>query len=310
MANDSGTMKVTKLNKQSFLSNEVDPDLPALSIERRYLVALPHKDINKDQYKSFYEQVQIYHEKLSLSTAKKFMDSLIKRRLILLCVDPSSKAKNGILGTVLINDRKIAAVLVDTAECEIDIDTGEIGEIDTVYFGSYFNFLRGVTIINGRELLKDYEIHKYLINFLCNFFSRSFKSKTYFSDMQKAMLIICVTYFFYRFICFRTHQQTLELLSNTSEYKEYKDDIKDRVSNFKKYKNMKDIFNSFIDVNLVDSKTSSSSLMLTLLQMYRSPLVFYSVTTTFDYLVAFVIVSKYNPYFLKGVVIDTNARSI
>lgn len=295
---------ITKFSKQQFVSTSTDNDLPALTIERRYLIAMPHSKNNIEPYQNFYQQLSIYHQKIAMSVAKQYVESLMSRKLIYLVVDPKARVKNGVNGTVMINNSAVAGVLLDITECEIDGETGDIGEIDTAYYGVYFNFIRAVTIINGRQLLHDKDIHQYLINFLFYFFGRSFKSKTYFPQENKDALKVCVAYFFYRFICYRSHQQCFEYLENLSEFIENKDLFKPRLDRLKKYKSMKDIFNAFVDFNLVDGSTPGQ-LMMNLLQSYYTPLVFYSVTTTLDYLMALVIVSKYNPYFLRGVVADT-----
>ena len=167
--------------------------------------------------------------------------------------------------------------------------TGETSNIDQCFFASYFQFIRSAVIINKKEIIKDSELHKMISKYLSLLCLKFIGNNVSLNDKQKLYLDIVCSYFYYRFMLVKHHDQAKEICL-TDYDKNTKSEIEHLMLRLSKYTNMKDIFKGLIDFNIIVE--SPNLLVMKALNKFKS-FGFYSFTSTLDYLISYVIVSKY-----------------
>lgn len=298
-------IKVSRLFKPKYFLRKPDDALPALSLEKKIAV-MPNKKggSNLQIYTTFYEYLSTYLMKLPNSPAKQSVDSLVTRNLIYLGSDVNMNTKNGIIGTNVFNNKNLAGVVLDSVELGIDMSTGETDNADSCVYAAYFLHLRAATIYNAQAIMRDDKVHQYAIEYLKVLFMRLIGVNIHLSDKQKDFLEFICSYFYRRFLLASHHAVAVEdSLSNLST--DYIDETKHLSSRLERYTHMKDIFKALGDYMITSD--SPSMIMMKVLQKYNN-VIFYSITSTLDYLLALVVVSRYPAQFAHSANVNINAQ--
>jgi len=294
--------KVFKSFPQVYFSRYTNTDLPAFIGERRILTF--EKKNNKSLYDTFYDNLETYMMKIPASLAKKAVAKLVDRKLIFIGKDLDS-SRNGIIGTVFINRKALAGVVLEVADLEIDPTTGETSNIDGCFYASYFEFIRAAVLINRDAIRQDETIIDLCIQFLFYLMLRLLGKNIQLNDKQKEILKILISYFFYRHQMSETHPLSVEkALKGVS--KELADEITSDFEMLSKYKTMRDIFSALTDFKII-TDTPNSYIISSLRQLNSAG--FFSVFTSLDYLIAFIIISSYPVRFIGTSVINTTIQS-
>lgn len=263
--------------------------------ERSIIFASHVGDASKFLYNKLYEDLGIFISKVPDSQAKRYVQSIFSRKLLFIGL--GSETKSGIIGGVSITPKnRLAGIILDSKELDLNIHTGQAISIDSWFYGTYFEFIRAAVIINESEIKKDEKLHTDMIKYLYFLMLKIIGTDVKLNDKQKVFLHFVCGYFYYRFMLDNPHLKSKELALNL-EPNEYYDDINSRVKFLEKYNQMKDIFKSFVDYMIVD--VSPVLLMMKILTKFKST-VFYSIISSLDYLIALSIVSYYPAIFLTG----------
>jgi hypothetical protein len=164
--------------------------------------------------------------------------------------------------------------------------------------------VRASVIINERQIIKDEEVHKLVCRYMTFLILRLLGSSVLLNDKQKAFLEVIVKYFYIRFMLQYHHSMAREtaLMSIDDEYKDEADSL---MPTLKRYTSMKDIFKAMVDYQIVND--SPSLLIVKALNKFK-PLVFYSLISSLDYIVALAVTSQYPADFLSGALINNDVQ--
>lgn len=288
-------------------ANNTDEKLPVIIGEHRIFIAIPNDPKTIAIYKTFYDNLSTYLMKISSSPAKLAVKKLIDRNIIFIGRNISSGGKNGIIGrTVRTSNNKLAGVVVDIIEADIDPTTGETIHIDQVFYIIYYQFIRSAVLINFNKVKDDKRIHSYLIKYLNYIIIRIIGTNVSLTNKQKLNLEILASYFFYRFLLNLNHIQSRDSsIDNITDKSLLDDSINILINRLEKYEFMKDIFKGLIDFGIV-SENPSSLIMKSL--MYFKLTGFHGITTTLDYLIATCILSMYPVSFLHNTLISKDLQ--
>jgi len=284
--------------------------LPTIVGEQKIFIAIPKKDKRiLDLYSTFYGNLSTYLMKVSNSPAKNAVKKLIDRKLIYVGRNINASGKNGIIGrTVRFSNDRLAGIVVDIVELDIDPETGETLHIDQVFYASYYQFIRSAVLIHMKKVKDDLKLHSYLIKYLYYLTLKIIGSNTSLTNKQKLNLELLVSYFFYRHQLNFNHIQSKENAINSlsPENKKLLDNSIDILLNrLEKYEFMKDIFKGLVDFNIIN-ETPATLIMKSLMQFKLTG--FYSITTTVDYLIAACITSMYPVSFLHNTLVSRDLQ--
>jgi len=290
--------------------SKVSSDLPTIVGEQKIFIAIPNDEKTKAIYKTLYDNITIYLKKIPSSPAKSAVQKLLDRDLIYIGRNISSNGKNGIIGRIQrTSANRLAGVVIDIVEMDIDPNTGETIHIDQTFYTAYYQFVRAATLINFNKIKDDKRFHQYLIKYMYYLNLRIIGSNISLTSRQKLHLELLSSYFFYRFQLNFNHIQSRE---NAIEYisTETKTEMDESASilinRLEKYLYMKDIFKGLVDFSIT-SDSPAALIMRSL--MYFKLTGFYSITTTLDYLIAACIVSMYPVSFLQNTLVSKDLQS-
>ncbi len=267
-------------------------DLPSFVIERETSVITRTSGKNREIYNTFDENFELYASKLASSLCKEKAQYLIQHKRILLSKTLDS-GKNGIVGTIIIRNKTLYNVLLDIYDLGINIRTGETNNIDECIYASYFQYLRGVIIINYDMIQRDIELLNLMIYLIQLILLRVIDVSYNLMDKQKDILEIVIKYFINRFYFGHKHPEsvTYAFLNN----KQYVKELKSTVELFRKYNKFADILKALIDVKL-----SRKQLSVTIIKCIKLFGItgYYCLTTSIDYILAGLVCAKYPTRFL------------
>lgn len=254
-------------------------------------------------YNRFYEDLLLYCSKMSSSTAKYHIETIVNRNLVFIG-NVESTSKSGVIGTFVENKNKLAGIILESSELSIDVDTGITSNIDQCFFAAYFQLIRSAVVLEEKSILKDSDLHKLVCKYLNLLCLKFIGSNVNLNDKQKQFLEILTSYFYFRFMLNKHHEQAKEL-STAPFDKDIKSEVQFLMARLSKYEHMKDIFKAFIDFNITNE--SPNLLIMKALSKFKS-FTFYSFTTSLDYLIALSIVSKYPADFCSSGIVNNSLQ--
>jgi hypothetical protein len=217
---------------------------------------------------------------------------LILRNKIVVGVIPNSN-KIPIFSSVILSDNnnKITNIVVNVDDIRFDLFTKEFEKISDAIYAIYLGFIKGLVIINKREIIKDKEIEDIVITFMKSNMSRILKHYVVLDNkIKEDLFAFAINYFVKLFFFDKRHPLSKEESLETINNKDVALLIKK--IDFDRYVEFKSIFSFFVDSKLSFSDTN------TLLKVFISSSGLFSyIHMTSDYifyLIPFIILSKYN----------------
>lgn len=287
---------------QKFGVNNIEHN-PLFDAERDILVLGSTHSSAQLVYTRLHTDLAAYGLKIPNSLAKTCVDYLITRKLIFLGVTKSGH-KSGVLGTILLNKNKLAGIVLESGELNIDTRTGESSAIDRSFYASYFEYIRATCILNETKIIKDSNIHHIVCKYLSLIFLKAIGSGVNFTEKQKIFLEVLVNYFYLRFMLRQNHNKIKEIITGPLS-KELQSEIVFLLPRLEKYKTMKDIFKAFIDFNI--SHEPPTAIIMKLLNKYKI-FTFSCFVGSLDYLISLIITSLYPVDFLEGALINKDLQ--
>ncbi len=274
--------------------------------EKNILILSKNKTKTKLVYDQFLHDLSSYNMKMSEDPCKSAVNILLNRKLIFLGRN-SFKNSQDIIGTIIVKNNKLCGVVLDVVESEIDISTGLTSSIDQSYYNIYFEFIRSVIICFQKEILKDNNINKLICKYLTNLNLKLIGSEHNLNEKQKLFLEYLIIYFVQRFMFMKDHHLSKEYVANQIKDTKLKKEIEYNLEFIKRYSDMKDIFKAMVDFNVINS--SPKVLILKCLTKFKK-FKFYALTSSIDYLISLIIISKYPHNFWASVAINSNISSL
>lgn len=276
-------------------------DIPSLfETEKSTMVFGRKHEIAKKVYSRLLDDLKIYSDKTSGTTAKHYVDSVLSRNIIL--IGRLSNQKNSLVGSFIENKGKLAAIILDANELEIDTFDGSTSNIDKCFYTTYFQFIRASVVINQDRIVKDSALHKLACEYLNLLYLKFLGNNVHLNDKQKIYLQFLVAYFYFRFMLGKKHEEAREFSTQGFD-KQIRTEVDFLIKRLSKYQHNKDIFSAFVDFNIIND--NPSTLIMKALSKYKI-FPFYAFSSTLDYLIALIIVSKYPADFCTTAFINNN----
>lgn len=247
---------------------------------------------NEDVYSTFNEIFKLYLSKLPSNNVKKYVDFVFKKGLVFIgySITRSPIVFNRIL---LTKQNKVAGVVLDSSDLDIDIDTGETDRVDDCIYATYYGLLRSAVISGNGSLKQDKDLNKNLAIYVNQVVLRSLGKGIVYSADQKDLIFGACAYLYHRHFLSQKHPMALVKVKNN-----YKDIINQKniekvietLDRTSKYSTMKDISKILVDLKIVT--TNPNQIMLSLLKQLGST-GFYCFIGSLDYFLASVVLARY-----------------
>lgn len=281
--------------KPIYFSKSTNTSSPAFIGEKRILY-FDRNDI-KEALNKVIETLTVFSMKVPSSLARSSVTTILSKNAIYLGRDIDG-GRTGIIGRPLITSGdKLAGILLEISNLDIDIITGDMGSIDNTFYSIYFLYIRSIVLAFKTEIRNDINLLNNCSEVLYFLLLRSLGNNLSFGEKEKIILRIISEYYFNRFMLYEQHplsmSKALSVVTDESRKKEFET----KVNNFKKYESFKDIFKAMADLGLIHD--NPNSYIYILLQKLK-PLGFHSMSTTLDYFIALIIVTLY-PFNLIGI---------
>lgn len=304
MNNEPESKNVDALYPTKSVSGVDENQHPIFKAEKRILVLSKNDPVGKKVYDKFYQDLGTYILKLPNSPSKDAVDMAFQRGIIYLGRN-SSGTRTGVIGTVVIHSGKLAGIVVDVTELDIDTRTGETSNIDMCFYATYFELIRAAVIHSEKSIMNDEKLHRMVTKYLMFLLLRLVGTGVNLTDKQKIFLEAITKYFYYRFMLMYRHPQARELTLIGFD-KAISKEIDHFMPNLEKYMTMRDVFKAMVDYGITNEPPSV--MIMKALSKFKT-FVFYAFTSSLDYLVALAVVSKYPVSFLSGAHINSDIQT-
>ncbi|MEO5350434.1 MAG: hypothetical protein H7836_12410 [Magnetococcus sp. YQC-3] len=283
--------------KQITVRNIFDVDKFRLSVDdnpltkhEKEMIILTRNIQQEKVYNNFDNDFNIYLSKLPDSAAKKTIEKLSVNKLIFL---GTNSKKDGCLGSPLLSSSNdaIGGVVLDAADFDIELSTGNTSNIDQCVYAAYFNYIRGVVLLKRKEVKQNIELHNLMIEYLKNIIKKSISAPTL-NEKQELVFEALVRLFYYEYFLFYDFGMAMDLFVMKAVPKEYQKEIEKtlRTLETSRYGRFRDIFKALYDLKIViDNPNNMLSACLTKLGLSQ----FLYVTTNIDFVIASAILSLY-----------------
>ena len=262
-------------------------------------------ETNKDIYTNFNEIFKLYLSKLPSNNVKKYVDFVYKKNLVFIG-QSTVKAPVVFSRILLTTQNKVAGIVLDSQDLEINTGTGETDRIDDCIYAVYYGLIRAAIISGDGLIKKDKDLNKNLAIYVNQIVLRSLGKGSIYSQEQKDLIFSACAYLYHRHYLDQRHPMALvrvkadytDIINKNNIPKII--DVLDRTS---KYSSMKDISKLLIDLKIVT--VNPNQLMLSLLKQL-GPTGFYCFVGSLDYFVASVILARYPSNLLPKTMMVSN----
>lgn len=253
--------------------------------------------ILKDQksaaiYSTFNEDFFLYLSKLPNNIMKQQVQNLVNKDLIYLGLS-KSKPDNVFVRLLLTVENKLAGVVLDTQQLNIDSVTGSSESIDECVYASYFGMVRAAVILNKSLIRQNKEIHKLLSTYLYLLTVKAIGTDKIYSPKHKGFIHMCCIYIYYKYYLKEKHSYILSIIER--DYgaflgEDVIDEFLPTLDKMEGYNSIKDLPKILVDCNLLNE--SPNAVTVSLIKILKQ-IGFYSLIGPLDYFIGLVILSKY-----------------
>ena len=257
-----------------------------------YNIAWCNKDEeDKDMYSLFNENFKLFLTKMQAGNVKKYVEFAFNKGLVFVGI---SKGKNPVFSRLLLSKTdKIAGIVLDSSDLDIDLRTGDTPNIDDCIYAVYFSLIRSAILLNKTEIQKDRELHRNLSIYLNQIFLRSLGKGTIYNDKQKNAILITCIYIYHRHYLQQKHTSALSFLKR--HYSNIVDqttleNIYPLLESTSKYNAIQDIPKILIDLKIIT--VNPNIVTMNLLKNLGTP-GFYNLIGPLDVYAGFVVLSRH-----------------
>jgi hypothetical protein len=245
----------------------------------------------KKMYSNFNENFKLFLTKMQAGNVKKYVEFVFNKGLIFFGV---SKGKNPVFSRLLLSkNNRIAGIVLDSQDLDINLQTGETPSIDDCIYASYYSLIRSGVLLNKDEIQKDKELHKNLAIYLNQIFLRSLGKGTIYNEKQKNAILITCIYIYHRHFLQQKHLSALSFLKRNYSgiiNKETLDNVYPLLESTSKYGSVQDIPKILIDLKII---TSNPNIITMNLLKNLGISGFYNLIGSLDVYIGFVVLSRY-----------------
>jgi hypothetical protein len=259
--------------------------------EQKILILVKDKD-SASVYSTFNDDFSLYLSKLPNNIMKQQVQNLVNKNLIFLS---SSKVKpdNVFVRLLLTVDDKLAGVVLDTQQLNINPMLGTSESIDETVYASYFGLVRASVILNKDDVKRNKELHRLLSTYLYLLTVKAIGPDKIISPKHKDFIHMCCIYIYYKHYLKERHNYILSIIER--EYssiisKSSMDEFLPILEKMSGYDTIRDLPKILIDAKLLIE--SPNIFVISLIKILR-PIGFYALLGPLDYFVGLVILSKY-----------------
>lgn len=269
-----------------------DEPSPSLTGEKTIILFYRDFDKNKNQYENFNNSFKTFLTKLPDNNVKHFVDTIFQKDLVFIGTSPVRN--DGIFSRVLLtNTGKLAGIVLDSSDLNIDLESGETDQIDDCVYASYFGLIRAAVILNKNDVRQNKRLHKLLSTYLFLIMLKVLGKNNLYSEKQKTFVHITCVYAYYKFMLNENVNMIFSILKN--DYANvfdtnYLSEFIPMLRKLKNYESVKDIPKMLVDLNLI--RENPNIVIIELLKTLKSS-GFYAFIGSLDYFIAMVVLSKY-----------------
>lgn len=270
----------------------VSPVSNALKTEEINIYWLDKEPGNKEIYGRFNEDFKLYLSKMPSNDVKKHVEFAFNKSLVFIGF---SKGKTPAIFSRLLlgKTEKVAGIVLDSQDMDIEISTGETPSIDDCIYAVYYSLIRAAVLSNKDAIAKDKELHKNLAIYLNQIFLRALGKGTIYNEKQKHSIMIACIYIYHRHYLQQKHLSALSFLkrnySNIVD-KASLEEIVPKLEATSKYATIQDIAKILVDLNIL---TANPNLITMNLLRNLATSGFYHLIGSLDLFIGFVVLSRY-----------------
>jgi hypothetical protein len=266
------------------------PDDSPLTKTEKELLLLPRNKINEKKYEKFDTDFMLYLMKTPNSPVKTVVDRLFNNQMVFI---GSDSKQNGTLGSFMLNSsEKMVGIGLDATDLDIDLLTGETSNIDQCVYATYFNFIRGVVLINRREIKANKELNELIVSYMINIIKKSINMPSALNPKQTIIYEAVVRQFYYQFMLFYDFDHAFDMFTLKEILPELQDEIEElfRTSEMNRYTQFRDIYKALYDLKVMP-EPPNKMLMTGLSKLGMSQFLY--VNQIIDYLIASIVLANY-----------------
>jgi len=264
----------------------------ALKREEFNIVWFDKDEENKKIYVRFNEDFKLFLSKLSGNNVKRMVDFVFNKGLVFIGI---SKSKTpAIFSRLLLNKTdKVAGIVIDSSDLEIDLNTGETQRIDDCIYAVYYSLIRAGVLSHKDEIQKDKELHRNLVLYLNQIFLRSLGKGAVYNDKQKEVIKIVCIYIFHRHYLQQRHLSAISFLKRNYTKivdQEVLNEMVPKLEATSKYSTIQDVGKLLVDFKIYTG--SPNNIIMNLLKILSTS-GFYSLIGSLDLFIGFIVLARY-----------------
>ena len=263
-----------------------------LKTEEQKILVLYKDKKNTSLYSTFNDDFSTYLSKLPNNNVKQQNQNLMNKDLVFLSV-AKIKPDNIFVRILTTIENKLAGIVLDTQQLDIDPITGSTDSIDNCVYATYFGLVRSAVLLNKDEIRQDKDLHKLLTTYLHLLLIKAIGIDKIYSQKSKNFIHILAIYIYYKYYLKEKHSYILTIIERDYESFIGKDDIAEFMPMLEKmqgYNSIKDFPKMLIDAKIWNE--SPNIIIVSLLKMLK-PIGFYCLIGPLDYLISLAVVSRY-----------------
>jgi hypothetical protein len=270
------------------------------------IFAFAREPSNNILYNRLDADLTLYSSKLGSSPVRDTINTLINRDLIFLGVGQVQAAGN--IARLAISNNKLAGVILEAGQLEINTQSGETTRIDDAVYAAYYTTIRAAAVINRDKLKNNTTLNNAIIEYLKFLFIKTLRLPQL-NSKQLNILSALIGCFYYKFYYNIKDSEALAL-----SMKRITSDIKDDIENMiidastDKYKDFRDIFKAMVDLRVTfDPPNKLLSDIISNLKLSG----FLRITShRLDHLIATITTSQYQTGFLQNLNVNAKNQTI
>ena len=277
---------------KSYFFSDSDVNSILQDNEQKILIMFDDKK-NAERYSAFREDFVLYLSKLPNSIMKQQVQNLYNRNLIFLGIS-KIKSDNVFVRLLLMTDEKLAGVVLDTQQLNIDPESGKSETIDECVYASYFGLIRAAVLLNKESVQRDKDLHKLMTTYLYLLVVKAIGAGKIYSEKHRNFIHILVIYIYYKNYLKQKHSSIISTIEREYEKvvggKEILDEFLPSLENLEGYSTIKDLPKILIDTKIYGDPPNN--LIVALIKILK-PIGFYALLGSLDYFIGLVVISKY-----------------
>ena len=247
---------------------------------------------NKNIYTRFNEDFKLFLTKLPGNNVKRMVDFVFNKGLVFIGI---SKSKTpAVFSRLLLNKSgKVAGIVIDSSDLEIDLNTGETQRIDDCIYAVYYSLIRAGVLSHKDAVQKDKELHRNLVLYLNQIFLRSLGKGSVYNDKQKEIIKMVCIYIFHRHYLQQRHLAAISFLKRNYTKildPEVLSEVAPKLEATSKYSSIQDIGKLLVDFKIYTG--SPNNIIMNLLKILSTS-GFYSLIGSLDLFIGFIVLARY-----------------